>query len=229
MTNQFIRSQYIFGEDYREKIEDKKIIIFGVGGVGGICIEYLVRAGIYDITLVDYDTIDITNLNRQVTSLHSNIGESKVFSFKKRLLDINPDLKINIRDERLEDNIKSIESFNLKDYSYVIDCIDDVKSKISLIEYCYKNNIKIISRMGTGNKTDLRKLKVSDIYETKYCRLARIVRKELKKRNVKNLKVVYSDEDFKDFVPGKVGTSPFVPTGAGLLIAQEVFNDLLGM
>lgn len=228
MTNQFLRTQYLYGENYREKLVDKSVILFGLGGVGGICGEYLVRAGIYHITLVDFDTVDITNLNRQIISTHSNLGKLKTEVLMERLLEINPDLNIKIESRRLENNTKSLESFNLKEYSYVIDAIDDVKSKIILAEYCINNDIPIISRLGAGNKKDLTKFKITDISKTFNDPLARIVRKELRKRDITHLKVCFSDEknDLED--NSKLGTSPFVPITSGLLIAHEVFKDLIG-
>lgn len=230
MNNTFSRTETLIGFDNMNKLKNAKVIVFGVGGVGGYVIEALTRSGINQIDIVDFDTISITNLNRQIIALHSTVGKLKIDVMKERMLDINPNIVVNIYPVFLDDT--NIESFNLSQYDYVVDAIDSVTSKLLLIEYCVKNNIKIISSMGTGNKLDPSLFKISDISKTSVCPLAKVIRYELRKRGINHLKVLFSTETpIKNFVEGegnKLAPSSisFVPSSAGLLIASEVIKDL---
>lgn len=230
MNSEFSRTQTLLGLDNMNKLINSKVIIFGIGGVGGYVVEALVRCGIKQIDIVDFDKVSITNINRQIIALHSTIDRLKIDVMKERMLDINPDVIVNTFPLFLD--ATNIDTFNLSNYDYVIDAIDSVTSKILLIEYCHKNNIKIISSMGTGNKLDPSLLKISDISKTSVCPLAKVVRYELRKRGINHLKVLYSTENpIKHFVEGEKKLAPssisFVPSSAGLLIASEVVKDLI--
>ena len=231
MNNSFSRTETLIGLDNMSKLKNSKVIVFGVGGVGGYVIEALTRCALKQIDIVDFDTVSVTNLNRQIIALNSTIGKLKIDVMKERMIDINPNVVVNAYPLYLDES--NIESFNLGQYDYVIDAIDSVTSKILLIEYCNKNNIKIISSMGTGNKLDPSLFKISDISKTSVCPLAKVIRYELRKRGINHLKVLYSTENpIKDFVEGegnKLAPSSisFVPSSAGLLIASEVIKDLL--
>ena len=207
------------------KINSKHILIVGVGGVGGYSLETLARIGIENFTIVDHDKIDKSNLNRQIISLHSNIGKYKVDAFKDRLLDINPNININtIKDFIDKDNIDNL--FNNK-YDYIIDACDTVTTKVLLIKYAKLNNIPIISCMGTGNRFDPTKLEITDIYKTNYDPLSKIMRKLLKEENIKKQNVIYSSE-----IPIKVnnrvnGSTSLVPSVAGIYCAYYIINKIL--
>ncbi|MBE7708505.1 MAG: tRNA threonylcarbamoyladenosine dehydratase [Cyanobacteria bacterium SIG27] len=221
----FDRTKNLIGENALEKLASSKVAVFGIGGVGGYVVEALVRAGIGEIDLIDNDTINLTNLNRQIVALHSTIGQFKVDVMELRAKDINPDVKINSFKTFFDKN--TINQFDFSKYDYIIDAIDSVKSKLLLIEAAKKLNIPIISSMGTGNKLDPTKFQIADISKTSVCPLARVIRVELKKRGIKNLKVLYSTE-----APIKTGSRTpssisFVPPAAGLIIASEVVKDLI--
>lgn len=208
-----------------EDIKNKKILVVGVGGVGSYTVESLVRCGIGSITIIDNDIIDITNLNRQLMTNHSNIGKSKVEVLKNRIASINPECNVNAINIFLDDsNIDSI----VNDYDYVVDACDTVKTKVSLIKTCNKKNIKLISAMGTGNKMDPSKLEITDIYKTNYDPLAKLIRHECRCLGIKKLTVVCSSE-----LPIKKGvktipSNSFVPATAGLLITSYIINDIVG-
>ena len=230
MSNEFSRTETLIGFDNMNKLKNAKVIVFGVGGVGGYVIEALTRSGFKQIDIVDFDSVSITNINRQIIALHSTVGKLKIDVMKERMLDINPNIVVNTYPVFLDDT--NIELFNLSQYDYVVDAIDSVTSKLLLIEYCVKNNIKIISSMGTGNKLDPSLFKISDISKTSVCPLAKVIRYELRKRGINHLKVLFSTETpIKNFVEGegnKLAPSSisFVPSSAGLLIASEVIKDL---
>lgn len=231
MEEQFQRIEILLGKETMKKIHSKKVAIFGLGGVGSYVAEALVRAGITKFILVDSDKIDITNLNRQIHATHETIGHYKVDEMQKRMTSINPNVQIKgIKEFVTEENIQEILSE--EDIDYVVDAIDTVKSKIAIIETAKSKNIWTISSMGAANKLDPTKLEVTDIYKTKTCPLAKIIRKELRKRNIPNLKVVYSTEQpQKPQLPpqttGKVlGSTSFVPSTAGLLIASQIIGDV---
>lgn len=233
MENNFTtRTSFLVGDDGIEKLNNSNVIVFGVGGVGSFTVEALARAGVGNLTIVDFDDVDITNINRQIPALHSTVGKYKVDVMEERILDINPNI-----------NIKKIRSLYNKDtsaeilterYDYVVDAIDMVSSKIHLIETCEKKGLKIISSMGMGNKLDPTKIVVTDIHKTSTCPLAKVMRKELRDRGIKKLKVVYSTEqpielkkkvmNGRKVTPGSVS---FVPSVAGLIIASVIVNELL--
>lgn len=221
MKKQFSRMSGLFSETAMEKLNNSSVIIFGVGGVGSYAVEALARAGVGSITVVDNDVVDVTNINRQLIALNSTVGMDKVDVSKARILDVNPDCKVTAIKEFFDEN----SSIDLTEYDYIVDAIDSVKSKLYLAEFAMKNNIKIISSMGTGNKLDPQKLTVSDISKTSYCPLAKKMRVELRKKGINHLKVVYSTEEAvcKSVPPS---STSFVPSTAGLLIASEVIKDL---
>lgn len=248
---QFSRTELLIGKEGMEKLNHSKVAVFGIGGVGSFAVEALARAGVGSLILVDYDYIDITNINRQIHSTRSTIGRPKVEVMAERISDINPEVIVDVYRAFFSGNNAS--ELIQTDYDYIVDAIDTVSSKIELITAAKKLGIPIISSMGTGNKLDPTKLKVSDIFSTSVCPLARIMRKELKKRDIKSLKVVYSTEkpvkvkteyqydkiceDYEDYEDIEnraeqqrrniIGSISFVPSTAGLLIAGEVVKDLL--
>ena len=231
-NNIYTRTEFLIGQDSLNTLKNSKVIVFGIGGVGSFTVESLCRCGIGEISLVDFDTIDITNINRQIHAFICNVGKYKVDEMKKRIELINPDIKVNIFKVKLEKD--NIDSFNLKYYDYVVDAIDTITSKIYLIKYCYENNIKIISAMGAGNKMDPTRFKVSDINKTSVCPLARVIRRELKKIGVKKLKCVYSDEisvgekiESEERRKSSPSSISFIPSAMGLIISSEVVKDLI--
>ncbi|APQ95615.1 tRNA threonylcarbamoyladenosine dehydratase [Clostridium botulinum] len=233
MENWLQRTEFLIGKEAIEKLNKSKIVVLGVGGVGSFVIEALVRSGVGNITIVDNDTIDITNINRQIHANLNTVGKSKVEVMKERILSINPNCNVKIHEEFInKDNISELVA---KDTNYVVDAIDTASSKILSIVWCDKNNINIISSMGTANKLHPTELRIADIYDTKVCPLAKIMRYELRKRNIKSLKVLYSEE-----TPIKNNNRPlndkgrptpasiaFVPPCAGLIIAGEVVRDII--
>lgn len=235
MKNKFTtRTALIIGENGIEKLKNTHILAIGVGGVGSFCVESLVRAGVGKITIVDYAEVEITDFNRQLPGLISNLGKDKVEVVKERLLDINKDLDIKaIKATFNKDNSKEILSTN---YDYVVDAIDMVSSKIHLIEECIKRDIPIISSMGMGNKVDPTKIEVSDISKTHTCPLAKVVRKELRDRNIEHLKVVFSTEhpvEVKEKVSNGhrilPGSMSFMSSSGGLVMASHVIRELLNL
>ena len=227
MSNQFSRTELLIGKDGVEKLKNAKVAVFGIGGVGSYTVEALARAGIGYLVLVDYDKYDITNINRQLGAYHSTIGRYKVEVMKERILDINPNAIVEIyRPEEIEGEESSIIDTT---FSYVVDAIDTMKNKLDLIDKCNKENVKIITATGSGNKLDATKFEVTDIYKTSVCPVCKILRKELKARNIKHLKVVYSKElPIKHEQSGKtLGSISFVPSVAGLIVAGEVIKDII--
>ena len=235
MVNQFSRTELLFGSEAMKKLANCRVIIFGIGGVGGYVAEALVRGGVGAIDIVDNDTVALTNLNRQILALHSTIGKLKVEVLKERLLDINPDLKINCLNVFYTPETKHL--FKFSKYDYVVDAIDTVVGKLSLIEEAKRNNVQIICAMGAGNKTDATKFEVSDISKTSVCPLARVIRQELRKRKIKDVKVVYSKEeplkpnisDYSEQIHKKniPASNSFCPPVMGLIMAGEVIKDLI--
>ena len=222
MNHSFSRSIGLLGEEGIEKLNNSSVIVFGVGGVGSYAVEALARAGIGSITIVDNDIVDITNINRQLIALHSTVGMDKVAVSKSRIGDINLLCKVTAIKEFYDENSR----IDLTGFDYILDCIDSVKSKLLLAETAAKNNIRIISAMGTGNKLEPDKLKITDISKTSYCPLAKKMRVELRKRGINHLKVVYSPEEprCRNVPPSSVS---FVPSVAGLMMAGEVVKDLI--
>ena len=233
MYEGFSREERLIGKENLEKLTKAKVAVFGIGGVGSFVVEGLARAGIGKFLLVDNDTIDITNINRQIPALSSTVGQKKADVMKRRIEDINPDCTVIVLGKKyLPENR---EEFFIEDYDYIVDAIDIITSKIDLIVEAKTRNIPIISSMGMGNKIDPTKIKIADIYKTHMCPLAKVLRKELKARNVKKLLTVFSEEqplkpvitissESKKVVPGSTG---FVPSVAGLIMASKVISDLL--
>lgn len=214
----------LIGEVGINKLKSSHICVFGVGGVGGFVVEALVRCGIGEITIVDFDIINESNINRQIIALHSTIGLKKIDVLEKRIKDINPNCIVNKYD--LFINNDNINSFDFKKFNYVIDCVDNVTAKLAIITRAKENNIDIISSMGTGNKLDPKKFKITDISKTAVCPLAKVIRIELRKREIKGVKVLYSEEEpIKS--PDFISSISFVPSSAGLLIAREVILDIV--
>ncbi len=233
MENQFSRTELLIKKEGVSKLKKSKVAIFGIGGVGSFVVEALARAGVGNFVLIDHDKVSVSNINRQIVATHSTVGKYKVDVAKERILDINPHAKVTAYKEFFmpDSEIKIIT----KDLDYVIDCIDTVTGKIEIIMQSKALNIPVISSMGTGNKLDPSKFAITDIYKTTVCPLAKVMRKELKKRNIKKLKVLYSKEEpikvpsfetTKKPVPGSIS---FVPSCAGLMIAGEVIRDLISI
>lgn len=222
----FSRTERLIGEDALRKLQNSNIIIFGLGGVGSYTAEALARSGIGKMTVVDKDTVDITNINRQLYALRSTVGKPKAEVARERILDINPECEITaIQKMYLPENS---EDFVLSQYDYIVDAIDNVTAKIDLAVKAEELGIPIISSMGTGNKLDPTAFKVSDIYKTSVCPLCRVMRTQLKKRGVKKLKVVYSEEMPKTDGERTPASISFVPPAAGLIIAGEVIKNIIG-
>lgn len=233
--NNLSRLELLIGKENIDKLKNKKVCIFGVGGVGGACALSLARSGIGNITLVDSDTVSITNLNRQVAAKVSTIGKLKVEVIKDMILDIDPNIKVDIYPIfYLPDN----KDIDLLQFDYVIDCIDTISAKIFIIETCVKNNIKIISSMGAGNRLDPTKVEIMDLSKTYSDPLAKVMRYELRKRGINHLTVCFSTEDAikvdneyseegsnKKVIPA---SSAFVPNAFGLAIGSKVLRDLIG-
>lgn len=233
--NQFSRTELLIGKEGIDKIQKAKVAIFGIGGVGSFVTEGLVRAGVKKFVLIDNDKVCLTNLNRQIIATRKTIGQYKVDVMKERILEINPDAEVETYKEFFMpgSNLNIIK----KDLDYVVDCIDTVTAKIEIVVQCKNLNIPIISAMGTGNKLDPSKLEITDIYKTNICPLAKVMRKELRKRNIDSLKVIYSKEEpIKPYeIPGcesehkkqTPGSVSFVPSVAGLTIAGEIIRNII--
>ncbi len=248
MLNQFSRTQLLLGKPAMDTLAQKKVAVFGIGGVGGYVCEALVRSGVGAFDLIDDDKVCLTNLNRQIIATRKTVGKYKTDVMKERMLEINPDAKIDVH--KCFFLPENSAEFPFEEYDYIVDAVDTVTAKIELIMTAKKMNIPIISAMGAGNKLDPGRLKIADIYKTSVCPLARVMRRELRKRGVEKLKVVYSDEvpvrPIEDMSiscrshcicpPGAEhkcterrdipGSTSFVPSVAGLLIAGEIVKDL---
>ncbi len=249
MLNQFSRTELLLGKEAMEKLRGSRVAVFGIGGVGGYVCEALVRSGVGAFDLIDDDKVCLTNLNRQIIATGSSVGKYKTEVMKERMLDINPEVKVETHQcFFLPENA---DTFPFEEYDYVVDAVDTVTAKLELVMKCKEKNVPIISSMGAGNKLDASQFRVADIYKTKVCPLAKVMRRELKKRGVKKLKVVYSEEQpirpVEDMAiscrthcicpPGAAhkcterrdipGSVAFVPSVAGLIIAGEVVKDLI--
>ena len=249
MLTQFSRTELLLGKEAMEKLQNSRVAVFGIGGVGGYVCEALARSGVGAFDLIDDDKVCLTNLNRQIIATYKTIGKYKTDVMKERILDINP--KADVRVHKCFFLPENADEFPYEDYDYMVDAVDTVTAKISLVMKAQEKHIPIISSMGAGNKLDGSQFKVADIYKTKVCPLAKVMRRELKKRGVKKLKVVYSEEQsirpIEDMsiscrahcvcppgakhkcterrdIPGSVA---FVPSVAGLIIAGEVVKDLV--
>lgn len=236
MDDKFTRTEMLIGNEGMEKLSNAKVAIFGLGGVGSFVCEGLARSGIGNFVLVDFDKVDESNINRQLIATTKTIGKYKVDLMKERILDINPDANVEVHREFYTKDCEI--DILTEDLSYAVDCVDTIMAKIAIICKCDELDVPVISAMGAGNKLDPTMFEVADIYETSVCPLARIMKKDLKKRNIEKLKVVYSKEhaintndhpinkDRKFKVKGSVS---FVPSVAGLIIAGEVIKDIAGI
>lgn len=234
MAGQFSRTELLLGKDAIDRLMYSRVAVFGVGGVGGYVCEALARSGVGAFDLIDNDTVNLSNINRQIIATHKTVGRYKTEVMKERIADINPEAEVHIHQcFFLPENA---DQFPFGEYDYVVDAVDTVTAKIELVLRAQAKGIPVISSMGAGNKLDASAFKVADIYETKVCPLAKVMRRELKKRNVEHLKVVYSEEEpiklsgtmsvstSRRATPGSVA---FVPSVAGLIIAGEVVKDLI--
>ncbi len=223
METRFDRIYPLLGEDGVKRLQNAHVLLLGIGGVGAAAGEALVRGGIGSITAVDSDTVNITNINRQILALNSNIGEKKTAAALSRFKDIAPDCNITVLDKFYSEE----DPIPLENYDYIVDCIDSVKSKLFLIQSAVQAGVPIISCMGTGNKLDPTRLEVADISKTSVCPLAKVMRVELRKRGINHLKVVYSKEEpaVNSRTPASVS---FVPPVAGFIMAGEVIKDICG-
>lgn len=229
---QFSRTALLIGEEGVEKLKNSRVAVFGVGGVGGYVVEALARSGVGALELIDKDVVSVSNINRQIIALHSTVGRLKTEVMAERIKDINPACQVSVRN--LFYLPETAEEFDFSAYDYVVDAIDTVSGKIALVEQANKANVPVISSMGAGNKLDATAFEVSDITKTSVCPLARVIRRELKKRGIEHLKVVYSkeepqpsslvDEESGKPIPGSIA---FVPSVVGLIIAGEVVKDLV--
>lgn len=239
MLNQFSRTELIFGKSAMEILASSRVAVFGIGGVGGYTVEALARSGVGALDLIDDDKVALTNLNRQIIALHSTVGKYKVDVAKERILDINPECKVNAYKTFYMPETSG--QFDFTQYDYVVDAIDTVTGKIEIIEQAKKAGIPVISSMGAGNKVDPTAFEVTDIYKTSVCPLAKVMRYQLKRRGIRKLKVVYSKEEplsparsaYEDCVSenpssrrSTPGSNAFVPSVVGLIIAGEVIKDL---
>lgn len=248
--NAFSRTELLLGKEAMEKLNGASVAVFGIGGVGSYCVEALVRSGIGRIDLIDDDCVCLTNINRQLIATRKTIGKPKVEVMRERMLDINP--KVQGQDFLMFYTVENADAFDLTPYDYVVDAIDTVSAKLKLVEKAHEAGISIISCMGAGNKLDPTRFEVADIYKTSVCPLAKVMRSELRKRNIPSLKVVYSKEEVREpieteetsckhhcvcppeakrtcvirrQVPGSIS---FVPAVAGLILAGEVIKDIAG-
>ena len=230
---EFSRTELLIKKEGIEALQNSTVAIFGVGGVGGFVVEALARAGVGTLHIIDHDTVSISNLNRQIIATHQTIDQKKVEVMKERILSINPHCHVLTYDDFFLP--ETVDHFPFDEFDYIVDAVDTVTAKIKLVEIAQEKKIKIISSMGTGNKLDPTKLEVTDIYKTSICPLARVMRRDLKKRKIPALKVVYStekpietdapvDPETHKKTPGSIS---FVPSCAGLIIASVVVRDLL--
>lgn len=244
MEDQLIRTRMLFGASGMDKLRHATVAIFGVGGVGGYAAEALARSGVGSLVLIDHDTVALSNLNRQIIALHSTIGRYKTEVMAERIRDINPDIRVEER--RCFYLPQTADQFDFSEYSYVVDAVDTVTAKLEIIQRAKDSNVAVISSMGAGNKTDPSRFRVDDIEKTSVCPLARVMRRECRKRGIRNLKVVYSTEDpipvqMKEILDLNAdafaadsgrrkdtpGSTAFAPAAAGLLIASVVVRDLI--
>lgn len=232
MEDQFTRSRMMFGSGGMQQLQRARVAVFGIGGVGGYALEALVRGGIGAVDIVDNDTVNVTNINRQIIAAHNTVGMLKTRAASERIAQLNPQCRVVCRNTFFLS--ESADEFDFTEYDYVVDAIDTVAGKLALAVECSRAGTPLISSMGTGNKLNAAMLEVSDIYKTSVCPLARVMRRELRARGIESLKVVYSKEQpFKPEQPAETGgrtvpaSNSFVPPAAGLIIAGEVIKDLL--
>ena len=234
MESRFSRTARVYGPEAVTKLAARRVAVFGLGGVGGYAVEALARSGIGTLDLVDHDVVSLSNFNRQILATEKTLGRYKTDAARERVHDINPDCAVTVhREFFLED---TAGEWDFRQFDYIVDCVDTVTAKLLLIEKAKAEGVPIISAMGTGNKKNPGLLRVSDLYETSICPLARIMRKECRRRGIERLKVVWSPEEpaepfrdpEEDLDPSVPGSTAFVPAVAGLLLAAEVVNDLIG-
>ena len=236
MPEQFSRTKLLFGEAAMQRLASSRVAVFGIGGVGGYAVEALARSGVGQLDLIDNDTVSVSNINRQIIALHSTVGRYKTDVAKERILDINPECKVNVFHTFFMPDTS--EQFDFTQYDYVIDAIDTITGKLEIIEKAQSAGVPVISSMGAGNKVDPTAFEVADIYKTSVCPLAKVMRYQLKRRGIKKLKVVYSKEiplkplhkaeeaenlPYRRDIPA---SNAFVPSVAGLIIAGEVIKDI---
>ena len=237
MAEIFDRTKRLLGTEAMKRLENARVAVFGIGGVGGHAVEALVRSGVGAVDIIDSDEVAVSNINRQLIATQRTVGQKKVDAMKAHLLDINPKVQVNTHCCFFLSETKA--QFDFTEYDYVIDAVDTVTAKLALVEAAQEAGTPIISSMGAGNKLDPTAFEVSDIYKTSVCPLAKVMRRELKKRNIKHLKVVYSKEEplepieDEDFVSDETrtrratpGSIAFVPSVAGLILAGEVVKDI---
>lgn len=236
MSDRFSRTQLLLGREAMEKLKNSRVAVFGLGGVGGYVCEALARSGVGALDLIDNDTVSLTNINRQIIATTETVGRFKTEAAKERVLSINPDCEV--KTHTIFFLPESADEFNFSLYDYIVDAIDNVTGKLCLAEKCQKTGTPLISSMGTGNKLDPSALTIDDIYNTSVCPLARVMRRECRKRGIKKLKVLYSKETpipLKEACApedaggrrGVPGSTAFVPPAAGLMIAAQVVKDLI--
>lgn len=235
MDERFSRTEMLIGKEAVDKLRNSRVAVFGVGGVGGYVCEALARSGVGTLDLIDRDVVSVSNINRQIIALTSTVGKPKAQAAADRARDINPDIKINVYN--MFYNSETAGNFDFSVYDYVVDAVDTVSAKIELVLRSDEAGVPVISSMGAGNKLDPTKFEIADIYKTSVCPLARVMRRELKKRGIKKLTVVYSKEE--PHIPAERLTDPetgksvpasiaFVPSAAGLIIASKVIRDIIG-
>lgn len=225
MDGQYVRTEMVIGKSGVEKLRSTAVMVLGIGGVGSYTAEALARAGIGKLTLVDKDTVDVTNINRQLPALHSTVGRAKVEVMAERIADIDPDC--DVAAEQCFFLPETAEQFDFRRYDYVVDAIDNVTGKLAIIEKAAAEGVPVISSMGTGNKLDPSMFRIATIEETRVCPLARVMRKELRARGIEGVKVLYSEEPPVKGGSSVPGSISFVPSVAGLMIAGEVIRDIL--
>ncbi len=225
MENQYTKTVAVLGETAINKLKNSHVAVFGVGGVGSYTVEALARAGVGKIDLIDNDTFNMTNINRQLYATHKTIGQHKVDVAHNRILDINPECQVTVH--KMFYLPENADELDLSQYDYIVDAIDTVAAKVELIVRADKTQTKIISSMGTGNKLHPEMFEVADIYKTSVCPLAKVMRTRLKKEGIKKLKVVFSKEEPITNPENIIGSVPFVPSVAGFIIAGEVIKDLI--
>lgn len=239
MKEQFIRTAMLLGEESIDRLQTKRVAVFGIGGVGGHVVEALARSGVGALDLIDNDVVSVSNINRQIIATYDTVGRYKTEVMKERILSINPECKVTIYNTFYLPEER--DKFPFTEYDYIVDAIDTVTAKIDLAVLSQELSIPLISSMGTGNKLDPSQFEITDIYKTSVCPLAKVMRKELKERGVNKLKVIYSKEEARKPLPleeeaqsetkrrATPGSTAFVPAVAGLMIAGEVIRELAGV
>jgi len=228
MLNAFSRTELLLGSSSMEKLKNAHVAVFGIGGVGGYTVEALARSGVGHFDLIDDDKVCLTNINRQIVATRKTVGQYKTEVMKQRILEINPEVKVELHQCFFLPETKA--AFDFDKYTYVVDAVDTVTAKIQLIVQSKEMGVPVISCMGAGNKLDPTRFEVADIYETSVCPLAKVMRQELRKRNIEQVKVVYSKEIPIKLKEGRIpGSVSFVPSVAGLIMAGEVVKDILSV